>query len=132
ATGAAAPPPGSRPRTPPLRDPRVYLPLMEASSRRPRVFSGVQPTGVLHIGSYVGALRQWVAGQDERDNIFCVVDLHALTIPEAIDPHHLRERVPSTAALVLAAGIDPAKRIVLEQSDVRVQRVLARLLGRAQ
>lgn len=102
---------------------------MEASSRRPRVFSGVQPTGVLHIGSYVGALRQWVAGQDERDNIFCVVDLHALTIPEAVDPQQLRERVRSTAAQFLAAGVDPEKSVIFVQSHVREHSELSWLLS---
>ncbi len=53
---------------------------------RPRVFSGVQPTATPHIGNYVGALRQWVEQQREGENIFCVVDLHALTIPEEIEP----------------------------------------------
>ncbi len=102
---------------------------MEALSRRPRVFSGVQPTGVLHLGSYVGALQQWVARQDERDNVFCVVDLHALTIPEAVDPRRLKERVRSTAAQFLAAGVDPEKSVIFVQSHVREHSELSWLLS---
>jgi len=91
-----------------------------ASARhRPRVFSGMQPTSeLLHVGNYVGALKHWVAGQHERDNVFCVVDLHALTIPEAVDPADLRARSRSVAALYLAAGIDPEISIVFVQSHV--------------
>jgi len=85
---------------------------------RPRVFSGMQPTSSLHIGNYIGALKHWVAGQDERDNVFCVVDLHALTIPEAVDPAELRARSRSVAALYLAAGIDPERSVVFVQSHV--------------
>jgi len=86
---------------------------------RPRVFSGMQPTSeLLHVGNYVGALKHWVAGQHERDNVFCVVDLHALTIPEAVDPADLRARSRSVAALYLAAGIDPEISIVFVQSHV--------------
>ncbi|HLU83652.1 MAG TPA: tryptophan--tRNA ligase [Trueperaceae bacterium] len=84
-----------------------------------RVFSGVQPTGDLHLGTYTGALTQWVANQEERDNIFCVVDLHALTVPEAIDPVTLRDQVRSVAALFIAAGIDPQRSTVFVQSHVR-------------
>ena len=102
---------------------------MSERSTRPRVLSGIQPTNDLHLGNYLGALRQWVAGQDDRDNVFCVVDLHALTIPEAIDPKSLRERVRSTAALFLAAGVDPEKSIVFVQSHVHEHSELAWLLG---
>lgn len=85
---------------------------------RPRVFSGMQPTSDLHLGNYLGALRQWVAGQHERDNVFCVVDLHALTIPEAIDPVQLRDRSRSVAAMYLAAGVDPDAATLFVQSHV--------------
>src|SRR5690606_24071130 len=71
----------------------------------------------------------WVKSQDERDNVFCVVDLHALTVPEAVDPRNLRERVRSTAALFLAAGVDPEKSIVFVQSHVHEHSELAWLLG---
>ncbi|HZW98630.1 MAG TPA: tryptophan--tRNA ligase [Trueperaceae bacterium] len=102
---------------------------MESTSDRARVFSGIQPTGVLHLGNYIGALRQWVAGQERRDNVFCVVDLHALTIPEAVDPERLGERVRSTAAQFLAAGVDPERSIVFVQSHVREHSELAWLLS---
>lgn len=104
-------------------------PAPAAPPARPRVFSGMQPTSVLHLGNYVGALRHWVAGQDERHNVFCVVDLHALTIPEAIDPHDLRRRSRSVAALYLAAGIDPEKSVVFVQSHVRAHAEASWLLG---
>ncbi len=89
-----------------------------APARRPRVFSGMQPTNDLHIGNYLGALKQWVEGQHERENVFCVVDLHALTIPEAIDPAELRARSRAVAAMYLASGLDPASSLVFVQSHV--------------
>jgi tryptophanyl-tRNA synthetase len=81
-----------------------------------RVFSGIQPSGRLHIGNYLGAIRQWVARQDESDNFFCVVDMHAIT--ERKDPETLRSAIRETAALYLAAGIDPEKSTVFIQSHV--------------
>ncbi len=102
---------------------------MTDQRKRARVLSGVQPTGVLHLGTYVGALSQWAARQDERANVFCVVDLHALTIPEAVDPKRLREQSRSVAALYLAAGIDPEKSIVFVQSDVHEHAELSWLLS---
>jgi tryptophanyl-tRNA synthetase len=83
-----------------------------------RVFSGVQPTGKLHLGNYVGALSQWAANQDEYENVFCVVDLHALTIPEAIDPKVLHAKNREVAALYIAAGIDPGRATIFLQSQV--------------
>ncbi len=80
-----------------------------------RVFSGIQPSGNLHLGNYIGALRQWVASQNENDNIFCIVDLHAITTPK--DPQTLREDILSTAAWYIAAGIDPKQAIIFVQSD---------------
>lgn len=96
---------------------------------RPRVFSGVQPTGTLHLGTYVGALRQWVEKQDERDSVFCVVDLHAITIPEAIDPLRLKDQVRSAAALYFASGIDPDRSVVFAQSHLHEHAELAWLLN---
>src|SRR5690625_103344 len=98
-------------------------------SARPRVFSGVQPTGNLHLGNYLGAISQWVKRQDERENIFCIVDLHALTIPEEIDPNTLRQRSRSVAALFLAAGIDPERSTIFVQSHVKEHSELAWLLN---
>jgi tryptophanyl-tRNA synthetase len=88
-------------------------------SGRIRTFSGVQPTGSLHLGNYLGAIKQWVAHQHERENIFCVVDLHALTIPEAIEPDVLRSKSRQIAALYLASGIDPEQSSIFIQSHIR-------------
>jgi len=83
---------------------------------RPVVFSGIQPTGQIHIGNYFGAIKQWVEGQDDAQNIFCLVDMHALTVPH--DPQALRAQTIETATVLLAAGIDPAKSRLFVQSDV--------------
>lgn len=81
-----------------------------------RVFSGVQPSGSLHLGNYLGAIRQWAAMQEEKDNYFCIVDLHAITVFQ--DPKRLRERIWDTAAIYLAAGIDPELSTIFIQSHV--------------
>jgi tryptophanyl-tRNA synthetase len=99
------------------------------TDRRPRVFSGVQPSGDLHLGNYLGALRQWAEKQHERENVFCVVDLHALTVPEEIDPHELRAKSRQVAALYLACGIDPESSVVFVQSHVREHAELTWLLN---
>jgi tryptophanyl-tRNA synthetase len=78
------------------------------------VFSGIQPSGNLHLGNYIGAIRQWVLGQTDGFNIFCVVDLHAITIPQ--DPKELREKTLEVASLILACGIDPEKSLLFVQS----------------
>ncbi len=93
-----------------------------------RAFSGVQPTGRLHLGNLLGALRQWVAHQHTRENVFCVVDLHALTIPEKVDPAQLRDASRRVAATYLAAGIDPAVSRVFIQSHIREHAELAWVL----
>jgi len=81
-----------------------------------RVLSGLQPTGDVHLGSYLGAVRQWVADQDTHDSFFCVVDLHALTIPR--DPYELRAKTLETALVLIAAGIDPDRCTLFLQSHV--------------
>jgi len=96
---------------------------------RPRVFSGIQPSGDLHLGTYLGALRQWVEAQHERDNVFCVVDLHAITVPEDVDPAGLRAKSREVAALYFAAGIDPDDNVVFVQSHVREHAELTWLLN---
>ncbi|GIG26066.1 tryptophan--tRNA ligase [Cellulomonas denverensis] len=94
----------------------------------PRIFSGMQPTSdSLHLGNYLGALTQWVALQDSYDPIYCVVDLHALTISP--DPVVLRERTRRTAAQYLAAGVDPERSILFVQSHVAQHAELAWLLS---
>jgi len=79
------------------------------------VFSGVQPSGDLHLGNYLGAFRRWVEGQQDGLNIFCVVDLHAITVPQ--EPSVLREKTLETAGLLLACGIDPEKSLLFIQSQ---------------
>ena len=102
---------------------------MADPSRNKTVFSGIQPTGDLHIGNYIGAIALWVAEQDRHDNIFCIVDLHALTIPEAIEAGRLRSNCLDVAALYLACGIDPEKSLVFIQSQVRQHAELAWILS---
>ena len=83
-----------------------------------RIFSGIQPTGRKHLGNYIGAIRQYVEGQDRGDPaIYCIVDLHAITVPW--DPGTLRESLYDTTAILLAAGLDPERCILFRQSDVR-------------
>lgn len=81
-----------------------------------RVFSGIQPTGNIHIGNYLGALKQFVELQGNSDCIYCIVDLHSITVPQ--DPKKLRESIRNVAALYLAVGVDPKKSTVFVQSDV--------------
>lgn len=94
-----------------------------------RAFSGVQPTGSLHLGNYLGAVRPWVRHQVGRDNLFCVVNLHALTIPEAVSPTELAAHSRQVAALFLAAGIDPEHAAVFIQSSIREHTELAWVLN---
>jgi tryptophanyl-tRNA synthetase len=83
---------------------------------RLRIFSGIQPTGAKHLGNYIGAITQYVSGQDRGDALYCIVDLHAITV--AYEPSELRARVYDTAAILLAAGLDPARCTLFRQSDV--------------
>jgi tryptophanyl-tRNA synthetase len=92
-----------------------------------RIFSGIQPTGRKHLGNYIGAIRQYVEGQDRGESIYCVVDLHALTV--AYDPAELRERLYDTTAILLAAGLDPERCILFRQSDVHEHTELSWMLG---
>jgi len=89
----------------------------------PRVFSGVQPTGNLHLGNYLGAIRRFVAMQDTHPCLFCVVDLHAITVWQ--DPQELEDATHNVTAAFLAAGIDPVKNIVFNQSQVAAHAQLA-------
>ena len=81
-----------------------------------RIFSGIQPTGTKHLGNYIGAIRQLVAGQDRGEGLYCIVDLHAITV--AYDPAELRRAVYDLTALLLAAGLDPQRCILFRQGDV--------------
>jgi tryptophanyl-tRNA synthetase len=93
----------------------------------PRVFSGIQPTGNLHLGNYLGAIRNWVAMQHEMETVFCIVDLHALTMPQ--DPSELGRATREVTAAYLAAGIDAERAIVFAQSTVPGHAELGWLLG---
>jgi tryptophanyl-tRNA synthetase len=103
-------------------------PSTQPGGARPRVFSGIQPTAdSFHLGNYLGALRQWVAMQDTHDAFYCVVDLHAITIPQ--DPAVLRRRTRVAAAQLFALGIDPERSTLFVQSHVREHSELAWVLG---
>jgi tryptophanyl-tRNA synthetase len=92
-----------------------------------RIFSGIQPTGRKHLGNYIGAIAQYVTSQERGEGIFCIVDLHAITV--AYDPAELRERVYDTTAILLAAGLDPRRAILFRQSDVPEHTELTWLLS---
>jgi tryptophanyl-tRNA synthetase len=93
-----------------------------------RIFSGIQPTGRKHLGNYIGAIRQYVEGQDRGDPaIYCIVDMHAISV--AYDPTELRERVYDTTAILVAAGLDPTRCVLFRQSDVREHTELTWLLS---
>lgn len=91
------------------------------------VFSGIQPTGDFHIGNYIGALKRWVAEQDLYDNIFCIVDLHAITLYQ--NPETLRAKIRQAAGVLLACGIDPQKSLLFVQSHVPAHAELAWVLN---
>ncbi len=93
---------------------------------KPRVFSGVQPSGDLHIGNYLGALKNWTRIQDDYECIYCIVDLHAITVYQ--EPEKLQENIRRLAGQFLAAGIDPAKSAVIVQSSIPAHAELAWML----
>jgi tryptophanyl-tRNA synthetase len=94
----------------------------------PVIFSGIQPTGRKHLGNYIGAIKQYVAGQDRGDPaIYCIVDLHATTVP--YEPAELRDRVHDTTAILIAAGLDPERCILFRQGDVHEHTELSWLLS---
>jgi len=92
-----------------------------------RVFSGIRPTGELHIGNYFGAIKQWIELQEKHDCVFCIVDLHAVTTPYL--PENLQKNILDLAVAYLAAGLDPEKCILFVQSQVKEHAELAWLLG---
>src|SRR6058998_1032300 len=92
-----------------------------------RIFSGIQPTGRKQLGNYLGAIIHYVTGQDRGEGIYCLVDLHSLTV--AYDPAELRERLYDTTAILIAAGLDPERCILFRQSDVKEHTELCWLLG---
>ena len=92
-----------------------------------RVFSGIQPSGNLHIGNYLGAIKNWVASQESYENVFCIVDLHAITVPQ--DPKELKIKIRELAGILLAGGIDPEKSALFVQSDISAHTELAWILN---
>lgn len=93
----------------------------------PRLFSGIQPSGVLHLGNYLGAIKQWLELIKKYESIFCIVDLHALTVRQ--DPAELRQNISQLAKTYLALGLDPQKSIIFVQSTVSEHAELAWILG---
>jgi tryptophanyl-tRNA synthetase len=104
----------------------VSAKIRSMESKR-RVFSGVQPSGTLHLGNYLGALKNWVSIQDEYENYFCIVDLHAITVPQ--DPKVLRQKVREVAAIYLGVGLNPDRSVIFRQSRVSGHAELAWLLN---
>src|ERR1041384_344138 len=102
-------PPGHKPR------PFFVLP-MDSTDHSPLVFSGMMPTGDLHLGNYLGALKNWVRMQDDMPCIYCVVDMHALT--ESINPTAVRQATREVAAAYLASGVDATRSVLFNQSQV--------------
>jgi tryptophanyl-tRNA synthetase len=100
---------------------------MSTQSPRPRVLSGIQPTSGLTLGNYIGAIKGWVQRQAEKDNLFCIVDLHALTMPQ--DPAALRKNTRELAAMYLACGLNPDNCILFVQSHVRAHTEASWLLN---
>lgn len=88
-----------------------------------RILSGIQPSGALHLGNYIGAVRQWLDMQDESDAFFCIVDYHAITVPQ--DPDTLHDNIYTLAALYVACGLNPEKATLFKQSDVSAHTELA-------
>ncbi|MCX6721259.1 MAG: tryptophan--tRNA ligase [Candidatus Staskawiczbacteria bacterium] len=91
-----------------------------------RIFSGIRPTGNIHIGNYLGAVKQWIELQEKNECVFCIVDLHAITTP--YDPKELQKNILDAASIYLAAGVNPEKSIIFVQSEVKEHAELAWLL----
>ena len=98
-----------------------------AASEQPRVFSGVQPTGSLHLGNYLGAIRNFVDIQEDYDAVYCIVDLHAITVWQ--EPAELKQNILDVAAAYLACGIDPKRSTVFVQSEISGHAELAWILN---
>src|SRR5260370_36032836 len=98
-----------------------------SEARRKRIFSGIQPTGELHLGNYLGAVQNWVRQQDIYDCVYCVVDYHAITI--RYDVSTMQERILQLATGLLASGLDPERCILFVQSHVREHTELSWVLG---
>src|SRR5690606_37333005 len=101
--------------------------FLRKKSMKGRIFSGVQPTGNLHLGNYLGAIRNWVKMQAEYECLFCIVAVHAITLPQA--PDALRNATREVPAAYIACGIDPKHSIIYNQSALSVHAELAWILG---
>lgn len=101
--------------------------FIKSNNGKKRVFSGIKPTGLMHIGNYLGAVKNWADNQDEYQNIFCVVDLHAITVKQ--DPEELKKNTHELSALLLACGIDPQKSDLFIQSHIPAHSELAWILN---
>jgi tryptophanyl-tRNA synthetase len=101
-------------------------PERPGAASRLRIFSGIQPTGSKHLGNYIGAISQYVEGQDRGEALYCIVDLHATTVP--YEPTELRRSLHDLTALLLAAGLDPERCILFRQGDVQEHTELCWLL----
>ena len=101
--------------------------MTEPTTKRLKTFSGVKPSGGLHLGNYLGAIKRWVDDQDVYENVFCIVDLHAITVPQ--DPVALRQQTREVASFYIAAGLDPARTIVFVQSHVSAHAELGWVLN---
>lgn len=102
---------------------------MVPSPGKPRIFSGIQPTGKLHLGNYIGALSQWVSNQDRSECIYSIVDFHALTSVGPHEPAPIAKRVTQTAALLIACGLDPERSALFVQSHISAHAELAWILN---
>ncbi|MEG2570628.1 MAG: tryptophan--tRNA ligase, partial [Clostridia bacterium] len=100
---------------------------MEQIERKKTVFSGIQPSGDISLGNYIGALRNWVLMQHDYNCLYCVVDMHAITVRQ--DPKHLREQTLAVLALLIACGLDPEENIMYIQSHVAQHAELAWMLN---
>ncbi|OGZ65025.1 MAG: tryptophan--tRNA ligase [Candidatus Staskawiczbacteria bacterium RIFCSPLOWO2_01_FULL_37_25b] len=92
-----------------------------------RIFSGIRPTGNIHIGNYLGAVKQWIELQEKNECVFCIVDMHAVTTP--YDPKEMKKNILEATSIYLAAGVNPDKSIIFVQSDIKEHVELAWLLG---
>jgi len=88
-----------------------------------RIFSGIRPTGNIHLGNYLGAVKQWIALQEKNECVFCIVDLHAITTP--YDPKELQKNIIDAASIYLAAGVNPEKSVIFVQSEIKEHAELA-------
>lgn len=97
------------------------------TSHKKRVLSGIQPSGTIHLGNYLGAIQNWVKSQSQNDNFFCIVDLHAITVPQ--DPSKLRASIRELAGILFACGLDPKQVSLFVQSDISEHSELAWILN---